>query len=61
MSIEDNKLKEETNQQDNKKEEIQDQSDNKEWDFGWKFHRGPILIAAVLTVIFYLCILIFVK
>jgi hypothetical protein len=35
--------------------------DSEEWEFGWKFHRGPILIAAILTVIFYLCIMIFVK
>ena len=31
-----------------------------EWEFGWKFLRGPILIAAILTIIFYLCIQIFV-
>jgi len=49
---------------DNKREtnqEVQEENKEEGFDFGWKFHRGPILIAAILTLIFYLCVLIFVK
>ncbi|MBU1625765.1 hypothetical protein KKB18_00170 [bacterium] len=48
-------------QQDKDKEELEEHTENQGWEFGWKFHRGPILIAAILTIIFYLSILIFVK
>jgi len=54
-------LEEEKAQEESLKEEGQGQPEELEWDFGWKFHRGPILVAAILTVIFYLCVLIFVK
>jgi hypothetical protein len=54
-------LAEKVDQLEKDKEESEEQVENEGWEFGWKFHRGPIFIAAILTIIFYLSILIFVK
>lgn len=43
-------------------EEIPQETDQSEPEpFGWEFHKGPLLIALILTVVFYAFVFFFVN